>query len=194
MNPDFNRAYDTLLKHEGGYSNHSSDRGGETYKGIARNFERDWNGWKIIDSYKSKPGFPNNLDQDQELDLRCREIYKVKYWDVNRIDEMMIYPLKYEVFEIGVNMGVGTAGKLLQESLNLLNKQEKLYPNLTIDGKIGPATIRTVQALLNNESGITLVNLINILQGERYINICRNNESQEVFLRGWLNRIDIVRK
>lgn len=49
MNENFLKSYDILIKHEGGYVNDPDDKGGETYKGIARKFNPDWKGWKIID-------------------------------------------------------------------------------------------------------------------------------------------------
>jgi hypothetical protein len=32
---------------------------------------------------------------------------------------------------------------------------------------------------------------LNILQGARYVEICKNNPSQEAFFRGWLTRVKI---
>jgi len=60
---DFDKYYPILLKAEGGYASAEfaakyNDKGGETYKGIARNFNPAWEGWAIIDAYKAKNGIP----------------------------------------------------------------------------------------------------------------------------------------
>jgi lysozyme family protein len=52
----FKTAYALTMGHEGIYSNNPKDRGGETYKGIARKFHPSWEGWKAIDRMKNKPG------------------------------------------------------------------------------------------------------------------------------------------
>ncbi len=42
----------TILSHEGGYANHPADKGGETYRGISRKANPNWEGWKYIDDVK----------------------------------------------------------------------------------------------------------------------------------------------
>ena len=55
----FKRAFRLIIEgFEGNYSNDKDDPGGETYKGISRNMNKDWEGWKIIDSYKGKKNYP----------------------------------------------------------------------------------------------------------------------------------------
>ncbi len=49
MNPDFQRALTFVLKAEGGYTNHPSDRGGPTNKGI---LQREY------DNYRRAEGLP----------------------------------------------------------------------------------------------------------------------------------------
>ena len=46
---DFNKAYKATMGHEGGYVDDPADKGGETYKGIARRYNPGWGGWKQID-------------------------------------------------------------------------------------------------------------------------------------------------
>lgn len=48
----FRKAYNHVRKWEGNYSNLEFDKGGETYGGIARNFNKQWNGWYVIDKHK----------------------------------------------------------------------------------------------------------------------------------------------
>ena len=48
----FEPAFKLLILHEGGYANNKNDIGGETYRGIARNYWPKWVGWKLIDHIK----------------------------------------------------------------------------------------------------------------------------------------------
>jgi len=190
---DFEDSYKKLIGHEGEYSHDPNDNGGETYKGISRVHHPDWEGWKIIDEAKNKPNFPINLRSNQELENLVMVFYKQYYWDKIKLDNINSPKIKYELFEIGVNMGLGIAVKFLQESINLLNRNKKNYTNIEVDGNIGTDTLLKTQKLLDIGDEHILFNLINMLQGERYIEICRRNETQETFIRGWLNRIDIVK-
>ena len=51
------------------------------------------------------------------------ELYKEKYWDIIRLDNVDDFELCWELFDISVNMGTHKAAKFLQESLNLLNRK-----------------------------------------------------------------------
>jgi len=48
----FSQIIPTTLKHEGGYANHPADKGGETYRGITRKNNDEWQGWKVINEVK----------------------------------------------------------------------------------------------------------------------------------------------
>ena len=50
---NFGDAFKKLSIKEGGYVNDKDDAGGETYKGISRRYNPTWQGWTMIDSYKS---------------------------------------------------------------------------------------------------------------------------------------------
>ena len=52
---DFSKAWGRSSVHEGGYAHLAGDAGGETYRGIARNFHPEWPGWKFIDRVKPLP-------------------------------------------------------------------------------------------------------------------------------------------
>jgi lysozyme family protein len=190
---NFNTSYDKLLKHEGGYSNDSVDRGGETYKGIARNFHSYWEGWAIIDNMKGGNTFPDNLKDNNDLDLLVRDFYKKAFWDKLYGDEVHNQAIADELFDIGVNMGVSKAVNFLQIGLNCLNRNGRDYPNISEDGKLGPITLDTLNIYLEKNRIDYLYKAINILQGMHYINIMKGNESQERFARGWLKRVTFIK-
>ncbi len=69
---DFDIAYRLTMKHEGGYANNKADRGGETYRGIARKFWSGWIGWPLVDDAKKQPGFPKSLDENLLLQAHVK--------------------------------------------------------------------------------------------------------------------------
>lgn len=186
-------AYNITLKHEGGYSNDPDDAGGETYKGIARRYHPSWKGWVIIDTLKLEQSFPNNAYSDKTLDADVKAFYKANYWDINLLDLCSSQPVANELFDTGVNMGTGRAGKFLQQALNLLNKNGKLYADLVEDGKVGSNTLKALNACLAYRGDEYLYKILNILQGMHYINYMTKSPTQEKYAYGWLNRVDFIK-
>ena len=185
----FNTAFSKTLLHEGKYVNDFQDKGGETYKGIARNFHKNWRGWDIIDAFKDIPMFPENLENSSDLKTLVKEIYKTKYWDCIKLSSFNSQIIADELFDTAVNMGPGTAARFLQKALNLLNRNQKNYADLVVDATIGAKTLEAV-SLCNSTK---LNTALNLLQGERYMKIVRKNPSQERFFNGWLNRVLITK-
>jgi lysozyme family protein len=183
---DFEVAYKITLGHEGGYSNDPDDKGGETYKGIARTKNAGWDGWKQVDVCKTKPNFPASLDNDFSLQESVKKFYKALYWDANNLDHFSSQEVGNEMFDTGVNQGVWAAGKYLQEALNLLNKNGTLFPDLVVDSKIGATTVSVLNAF---SKPLAVLKAMNILQGIKYIEICKKDPSQEKYFLGWLNRV-----
>lgn len=190
---NFLEAYSITLGHEGGYSNDPDDVGGETYKGIARRYHPSWRGWFIIDNYKRQAGFPNNAYSDTDLDVSVKEFYKANYWDVNLLDEFRSQALANEMFDTGVNMGIGRAAKFLQKALNLLNKNQKIYADIVEDGAIGPNTLRALNACLDYRGDSYLFKILNLLQGNHYLEYMTKSPTQEKYAYGWLKRVDFIK-
>lgn len=191
---NFDLAFQQTMGVEGGYNNDPTDRGGETYKGISRKYEPDWPGWNIIEDLKNKTNFPKNLNQDQELQELVKEVYKEKYWDVNKLDSISDQDVANEMFDTGVNMGTRLATTYLQIALNCLNKNQVLYGDIDEDGKIGPATLYALSTLLSKETSEILLKIMNVLQGNHYIEYMRQYPEQEKFARGWFSRVTISKE
>jgi lysozyme family protein len=105
-----------------------------------------------------------------------------------RLDEIGSQNIANELFDTSVNMGQVIAATFLQRALNVSNRQQKDYPDLVVDGKIGPKTISAT----NTHPRIgQLFKLLNTLQGARYISICESNPSQEKYLTGWMERVSL---
>lgn len=183
---DFTIAYNLTRQYEGGYSNNPYDTGGETYKGIARKHQSRWKGWKIVDKMRKQPNFPKNLDNITELQQLVHDLYKKDYWDSMKLDDANDQLIANEMFDTGVNMGIGRAGIFLQRILNVANKGETYYLNLKVDGQVGR---KTIAALNSHPYPKNILAGLNALKGAQYITICENNPSQEVFFNGWMKRV-----
>ncbi|WP_336962516.1 glycoside hydrolase family 108 protein [Acinetobacter pittii] len=174
---------DELIKREGGYVNNQADRGGATKYGITEAVAR-------------ANGFKGSM-RDLPLDV-AKAIYRKNYWTAPRFDQVnaISSAVAEELLDTGVNCGTGFAKPLLQRALNLLNNQGKAgWPDLKVDGVYGSATLGALKTYLNKrgkEGEKVLVRVLNIMQGQRYIEICERNPLQEQFFYGWIsNRVVI---
>jgi lysozyme family protein len=186
---EFDLAYAKTSAHEGGYAKDPIDRGGETYRGIARLRHPGWAGWERIDAHKRKGAFPDNLAADRTLQARVRTFYRSVFWDRCRGDELADQALANELYDSAVNLGVRRAVRFLQSSLNLLNRNQRDYADLIEDGWFGRKTLAALDALLKKDrNSEALVKMMNIHQGARYIEIMAADPGQERFARGWIRR------
>jgi len=176
-------AYKATMKAEGSYANNPNDKGGETYAGISRKNWPWWGGWMTIDNMRKTPNFPECIDQIGSLQVLVQDFYRVNFWNVLKLDQFT-QPIATELFDLGVNCGTGVAGQFLQRSLNCLNNNATLFPDLTVDGSIGAATLAAFAKCRDTDVLACIV----ALQGAKYISICENNHSQEEFMKGWIRR------
>lgn len=192
---DFNIAYGETEIREGGYVNDPVDKGGETYRGVARKFNGDWAGWPIIDKMKKDhpTDFKSRVDSSEELVELAKELFRERYWNPVRGDEIPDQHIANKVFDTGVNQGVARSTKYLQEGLNLLNRNGSNYADIEVDGKLGDATLTALKAFLKLEDDRPdyLLKVLNLLQASFYMDIMRKDPTQERFARGWLNRVGL---
>jgi lysozyme family protein len=186
---EFDEAFALTSAHEGGYANDPVDRGGETYRGIARVHHPDWPGWKRIDAQRGTPGFPKGLNADRTLQANVKALYKSSYWDRFKGDDLPDQAVANELYDTAVNMGVRRAVRFLQSSLNLLNRDQRDYEDLVVDGWFGAKSLQALKSFLKKDrDSVALVKLMNIQQGARYVEIMAGDPSQERFARGWIKR------
>ncbi len=186
MNIAYRNAYEEVMSIEGGYANDPTDKGGETYMGVARKKWPKWEGWKYLDSKKSNPGFPSILRGDYALYEMVMKFYYDNFWLPNRLDELKNANIKREIFDTSVNQGPTIGVRYLQRALNLLNRNGRTYKDTIVDGHMGAETIR----LTNNHPDPQMVyDLMNTMQGAKYIAICEADKTQEKYMNGWLTRV-----
>ena len=180
-NINFKRAFDTVVNgFEGKYANDKDDPGGETYKGIARNINKDFEGWGIIDNLRGDKNFPGVLEGINLLQTYVMDFYKINYWDQFMGDKLG-EKSGLEMFDQSVNLGTGRAIEHLQRSLNILNNQQKLYADVKVDGAMGNITLGTYQNCCSKQGENLLVNVLNIFQGKYYIELMEKKEVFEKF-------------
>lgn len=188
----FTNAYNETMGYEGGYVFDPTDKGGETYKGISRRYHPNWKGWKIVDGYKpfTKLRTPEDLYEHNLLDQYTRDFYEHEFWvrpGFNRVDG--IWPeLAEKLFDTGVNVGTGRVSKWLQSTLNLLNRNNKYYQDIVVDGGIGPQTLQTLKDAMSCNPKKRIITVLAIHQGEHYKSIMERDKSQERFV-GWFDRL-----
>lgn len=96
---DFERAFDRLMGHEGGYVNDPSDPGGETQWGI------------------SKRSYPKlNIRDLTRAD--AKKIYRADFWDRIHADKLHD-GVAFQAFDFAVNSGIATAIRYLQRALGV---------------------------------------------------------------------------
>lgn len=165
---DFNKIIDKLIKTEGGYINHPSDKGGETNFGITIAVARE-NGY--LGPMKNMP-----------IDF-AKKVYKIKYWDSLKLDQVKSQEVAEILFDISVNSGVGTGKELLQKMINYMSRN-----NINVDKLIGNTTIERVNEIDTSREIEFAILIISTLQGAHYIECCDKREINEDFLLGWLRR------
>lgn len=193
---DFIRAYRVTAGHEGGYANDPDDRGGETYRGVARKFWPAWEGWELIDGHKAAfsgtEQFKRALDADARLQQLVLEFYKREFWDQFQGDAVPSQEIAEELFDTGVNMSTARAVAFLQDAMNLFNHDHynrALYADVAVDGRMGPATLAVLQQALAAGRGGHILLDMNVQQGMHYREQMKKLASQEKFALGWYNRV-----
>lgn len=162
------------LYYEGGYSNNPLDKGGETYRGITRKNFPFWPGWRFVDD--AKP-LANNAYVLKAEPL-VRDFYYTDFFQFHKFHELNSVKVAAALFDFAVHGGYSVKG--LQ---TLLNNQ--FGEKLVIDGKIGPLTI----AAVNRANESKLVNAIMDWRKGYLDKVIQNNPSQQVFEKGWNNRL-----
>lgn len=118
---DFKIAYKKIEAAEGGYCFDPDDAGGETYKGISRRANPNWNGWISIDAIKKAhpTTFKGILKKTPELEKKVQGLYKDKYWDCFELDDVPNQLVAEQMFDTAVNQGQTAAIKFAQRVLDL---------------------------------------------------------------------------
>ena len=159
-----------VLAKEGGFVNHPADKGGATNFGITQ---------ATLSRFLERVV---TVEEVRDMDVQvARDIYELRYFRNPRIDKLP-EGIQHFVFDCAVNHGPRRAIKFVQQVCN-----EAGFGPLTVDGLMGPRTAAVANTCHADMGDWMLVALVE----ERrmfYLRIIDNNESQRVFLKGWMAR------
>lgn len=155
-----------ILKWEGRYSNHKNDKGGATNKGVT---------YKTWEAYCKKKGKEASLVTLRKMtNAEWTEIFKTSYWDAWKADCIM----SQRVANICVDWSWMSGVKVIKKVQKMLG--------LTADGIVGPKTL----ASINGHSEDALFGMIKEARKKFYESIVRKDPTQQIFFKGWLNRLE----
>lgn len=157
---------DFFKKWEGGYVNHPNDKGGPTYMGVTLGTFRQFFGLdKTVDDLK-------NMTDEQWM-----YIFKKGFWNPIQVDKIENDYLALMVIDMGWMSGVKNAVKKIQKCLGC-----------KADGIVGPITLSKLNSMQDAFTRIYE------MRKQYYFDLCDINYKYTVFLKGWLNRLDDLKK
>lgn len=157
----FDELIGDVLRREGGYVNHRSDRGGPTNYGITQRVYSDWSGTAGRDI--------RNMEKTEAV-----KIYFDLYWTPAKCEQLPA-AIRGIHFDSAVNHGVGRAAKLLQTAAAV-----------DVDGVIGKNTLAAVHA-----THPELLKFRYVAERYKfYGDIIQRDRSQLVFMAGWMARME----
>lgn len=167
---NFKKALPHILRWEGGFVHHPADPGGATNKGVIQ---------ATYNTYRKREGLPPRSVRyitNEEVE----DIYYSMYWKNSKHNlDALPYNLALTVFDWHVNSGRGMT--TLQSVLGL-----------KADGMMGHMTLNEVKYWQNKGKLKKLIELYNDAREVKYRTWGQG--SQRVFLKGWLNRLNNIRK
>lgn len=183
--PDCAAAVAWTLKRENFYSDTPGDPGGETVWGIARKMHPELPLWKLVDSFKGKPAFPENMRGNVGVDSLVREFYAA-IWKRMACEECQSGELARVLFDSAVNPGEFAAVKMLQRALNFYCWNGKRWAPIIIDGGMGKLTVATLIAAGKYHD--ELADVISGLRMHYYVDKTEQYPDKRVNSRGYALR------
>lgn len=180
MEAKFLALIDAVIDREGEYVDHPLDRGGPTKYGITQKTARRF-------------GYQGDMrDLPRESAVR---IYTAEYLTDPKIDQIaQRFPKVGEaLFDWGVNSWHSHSIKALQRALNILVPNN---PAGKLDGIVGPATLRSLDAFKTARGTAGDVVLADMINGQRHVflmEIAEKTPSQRAFSYGWARRVSELR-
>lgn len=183
-------AYERMRKWEGNYAWLEHDKGGETYGGIARYYNKNWEGWKLIDEHRLiiklykgkvillKEKLPWNSKIDK-VENHVLDFY-LEIWEREKFSEIISQEIANYIFDFR-NSGIGSI-YVIQRVLNELEQK------VNIDGEMGEETIQAI----NSVDPVILLIKLRDTRIQYYQKIVLRNHTQKVFLIGWKRRAEDI--
>jgi lysozyme family protein len=169
---------DDAITVEGDYVNRSTDLGGATR-------------WGITEAVARAEGFKGDMRSLPRA--FAAGIYLKRYWTDVHFDLVAAIAPKVaaEMFDTGINCGQATAVQLLQRALNAFQGTALKRDGIILPGGASLTTLAAYIAARKAQDGeLVLVELLNGLQAERYVELVEARASQRDYIFGWIrNRV-----
>ena len=185
----FSKAMQFTAKWEGGLSDDKADKGGLTHYGVCLMFLKDIEATsKRNKDYLRELGVQLPVTRSSISSLtreQAEKIFRWQFWDSLSCEEYA-EPVAVVLFDMAVNHGRANAVKLMQRGCNAAG----FTPPLVVDSKLGPKTQAAFHAVDAKKLALCAIEArVNF-----YNAIVASNPSQKVFLKGWLNRANDLKK
>lgn len=163
----FETIYPIIRINEGAYVNHLRDRGRETYGGIARRYNKNWEGWFTIDSIKNHCQIKRHTRIEQ-IEPLVKQYYRA-IWDQGQFNTISDINVAYYLFDMRIHHS--SFDKLLNSALSDIGCEGE-YLN-TIDSELLLAGLHKRRTRL-------------------FYHLVQKDPSQKVFLKGWIRRANKI--
>ena len=160
---DYTKLITIIKKWEGGYSDNPNDRGGATNSGVTL---------AVYQSVYGKNKTKNDLKR--MTNDQWNYIFTKLYWNKWKADDIKNQSIANILVDWVWMSGLGTIKKI-----------QSLF-GLTADGIVGNKTI----SYINSHDQEEVFNKIWNRRKSFYESLVKNNPSQKVFLKGWMNRLN----
>jgi lysozyme family protein len=171
MDVFYSKILPLTLIFEGGFTDNPKDRGGRTNFGITQ---------RVYDGYRRGKNLSYNDVKDISME-EVREIYYKDYYMPSKCSEMP-EKISVVVFDTAVNSGVGRSIKTLQQAIGC-----------KIDGSMGPETLLRFKDYLKNHDQMAFINSFTKIRDNFYHAIVERDFTQNIFLKGWLRRLNFLK-
>ena len=153
-----------ILSNEGGYVNNPLDTGGETNFGISKR------------SYK-------DLDIKNLTSKDAEKIYYKDFYLPLNIETLRNEKMQMAILDFAIHSGAKQAIKTLQRVLNVYGG------NLSVDGKIGPITLKTLKYITGRKGNELFKKYV-----DARLSFLKSLSDWKYFGKGWSYRINKILK
>lgn len=175
---DVNKSLVVVFGHEGGLQCDRDDPG-------------NWTGGKVGKGRQGCTKFGIATNTYPTLDIRnltlkrAGELYKRDFWEPLRLGEFESQGLATEIFDTAVNCGRGTGGNIVIQLVNIFGPAH--YP---LNGRPNAEMIEWINKYTRKKTNrVTFYKALNVLQGERYLQIIGHNPKMAKYSNSWFARV-----
>lgn len=189
MVDNFSIAHKFTLAWEGGESDDAADRGGFTKFGVSTAFLTDIASTQAGRDTLDRMGIILPVTRNTIRNLtesQAASLFRWQMWEPLKLDLIPLRPAVV-LYDAAVNSGPRQSVLFAQRGYNACVAYGQ---PLDVDGVMGPATRKAMQQADTDKILMAMVD-----QREKFFNdLVRAKPNQEVFLAGWLNRVDDLRR